>query len=47
LEVTYRGAQHNVERLVKAGILSQLGEAAYGRVFVADEILRIIGESGL
>jgi len=29
----------------KAGILRQRGETAYGKTFVADEILRVIGEA--
>ena len=44
LKVTYRSAQLNVEKLVKAGILSQRGESSYGKVFLAEEILRVIEE---
>lgn len=44
LDVTYRSAQLNVEKLVEAGILIQIDEASYNRVFIAPEILRIIGE---
>jgi len=44
LEVTYRTAQRNVNRLVAAGILHQAGEASYGKTYVATEILQVIGE---
>jgi Fic family protein len=44
LDVTYRSAQLNVEKLVEAGILTQIDEASYNRVFIAPAILRIIGE---
>ncbi|MGB6017656.1 MAG: Fic family protein, partial [Nodosilinea sp.] len=44
LDVTYRSAQLNVEKLVEAGILIQIDEASYNRVFIAPEILRIVGE---
>lgn len=41
----YHSAQRNVEKLVVAGILQQAGESTYGRTFLAEEILRAIGES--
>jgi len=41
----YHSAQRNVEKLVAAGILQQAGESSYGRTFLAEEILRAIGES--
>ena len=44
LNVSYATAKNNVEKLIEAGILRQLGEASYGKVFCAPEILRIIGE---
>lgn len=44
LDVTYRSAQLNVEKLVHAGILKQIGESRYGKTFVAEEIFRIIME---
>ena len=44
LDVTYRSAQLNVEKLVEAGILTQIDESSYNRVFIAPAILRIIGE---
>ncbi|AFY67933.1 Fic family protein [Geitlerinema sp. PCC 7407] len=44
LEVTYKSAQLNVEKLVQAGILEQIDDFSYNRVFVAPEILRIVGE---
>jgi Fic family protein len=45
LGVTYPSAQHNVRELEAVGILQQLGEARYGKTFIATEILQIIGES--
>lgn len=45
LNVTHRSARLNVEKLVKAGILRQLGEFSYGKMFVAEEILRTIEEN--
>jgi Fic family protein len=44
LEVTYRSAQRSVAKLVEAGVLRQVGEASYGKTFIAAEILNIIGE---
>ncbi len=44
LKVTYLSAQRAIERLVEAGVLTQLGESSYGRTYVAGEILSIIGE---
>ena len=44
LEGTYRSAQLNVEKLVEADILMQVEETSYNRIFVAPEILKIIGE---
>jgi len=43
LDVTYRSAQQNVEKLVNAGILVQVSEG-YGKVFIAPAVLQIIGE---
>jgi Fic family protein len=45
LDVTYRSAQRNVERLVEANILRQVSESSYGKIFVAPEILGVIGEN--
>ncbi|MBM4430800.1 MAG: hypothetical protein FJ026_10720 [Chloroflexi bacterium] len=42
LQVTYRSAQMNVQRLVQAGILQLAGEASYGRTCIATEIMNII-----
>jgi len=39
----YHSARRSVETLVKAGILRQISESSYGKVFVAEEILRAIG----
>jgi len=43
----YHSAQQNVEKIVAAGILRQIGKPSYGKTFIADEILKIIaiGES--
>lgn len=43
LDVTYRSAQLNVEKLVEAGILEQIEGPPYNRVFIAPGILKIIG----
>ncbi len=43
LKITYRSAQKNVEKLVAAKILHPLGSATYGRMFIASEIVQIIG----
>lgn len=43
LDVTYPSAKRNVEKLVDAGILSQVGDADYGKTYIADEILEIVG----
>jgi hypothetical protein len=42
LGVTYRGAQLNVTRLVEYGILSQLGEEKYGKLFAANAIIALL-----
>lgn len=44
LNLTYRSAQRNVEKLVEAGLLRQVGELSYGRVFLAEDILRVVEE---
>ena len=40
---SYHTAQSAVERLVEEGVLRQVSTGRYDRVFVADEILRIVG----
>lgn len=45
LGVTYAAAQNNVEKLVSAGILKQLGQATYNKTYIAEEILSIVTES--
>jgi Fic family protein len=42
LEMTYRGAQLNVEKLVEANILAQTDDRAYNKLFAAEDIFRII-----
>jgi len=42
LGMTYPAAQKNIERLVQAGILRRIGDARYGRAFVAEELLSIL-----
>ena len=44
LGVSYPTARGYVERLVREGILRQAHESAYGRTYVAAEILDVIGE---
>jgi Fic family protein len=44
LDITYPTAKRHVDRLVAEGILTQAGDASYGKVFVAEDILRILGE---
>jgi Fic family protein len=44
LNVSYPAAQKNVEKLVQAGILRQIGESTYGKTYVAAEILAITAE---
>ena len=44
LGVTYHSAQFNVAKLVKAGIIRQVGEASYGKTFLAELVLQAIGE---
>ncbi len=39
LDVTYRGAQQNVEKLVAHGILRQLQDGPRGKVFIAMDIV--------
>lgn len=45
LGLTYRSAQLNVRKLIEANILAQIGEADYGRTYVANEILELIDTS--
>jgi Fic family protein len=44
LRVTYHSAQRNVEKLGQAGIMRQVGERAYGKVFIAVRILQVMQE---
>jgi len=44
LNVTYRTAQRNMAKLVEAGILQQVGDASYGRTFLAGKVLQVIEE---
>lgn len=44
LGVTYHSAQLNVGKLVKSGILRQVGGASYSKLFLAEEVLRAIEE---
>ncbi len=45
LDVTYPTAQRNIQKLVDAGILQQVGESSYGKTFVAEKILQAISEA--
>lgn len=42
MDVSYRSAQQNVEKLVNAGILVQASEGSYGKIFIAPKVLQII-----
>ncbi|MFP3869225.1 MAG: Fic family protein [Desulfobacteraceae bacterium] len=42
LEVTYRSAKQNVDKLVSLGILRQAGESSYGKLFMAGDILEAV-----
>ena len=44
LKVTYATAKSNIDRLVKAGILKQVGTAKRNKVFVAEGVLHIISK---
>jgi Fic family protein len=44
LAVTHRTANRNIGKLIEAGILRQLGNASYGRVYIAQDILRIVSQ---
>jgi hypothetical protein len=44
LDVTYRSAQQNVEKLIEAGILLQVSEGDYSKTFAAPAILTIISQ---
>ena len=44
LDVTYRSAQQNVEKLIEAGILLQVSEGDYNKTFAAPAILTIISQ---
>ena len=42
LHVTYRAAERNVMKLVEADILRQVAEGSYRRMFIAQEVIRIV-----
>jgi len=42
LNVTYHSAQRSIEKLVRAGVLRPVGDASYGKTYLAQEILDII-----
>lgn len=42
LEVSYPAAQKSIERLAQVGILRQVGDARYGRAYMAEELLSIL-----
>ncbi len=44
LDVTWRAASLNVEKLIEAGILREITGRARNRIFVADEILELLRE---
>ena len=43
LKVTARAAAQNVERLVKLGVLEEATGRKRGRVFVAREVIQVLG----
>jgi len=45
LKTTYPSAQLSIQKLVKAKILRPLSKTAYGKMFVADEVLKIIDKT--
>jgi Fic family protein len=45
LGVTYRSAHRNVQKLVEAGILKQMSEFVYNKVFIAEDIIRIVRDT--
>jgi Fic family protein len=45
LEVTYTTGKRSVEKLVAAGVLQQVGEAPYGKTYMATQILQAISEA--
>jgi Fic family protein len=45
LDMTYQGANRNVEKLVSAGILRRLSPNQHHKFFVADRILRVVSET--
>jgi Fic family protein len=42
LDVTYRTARINIDKLVAAGVLTQVTEASYGKLYAATEIIEIL-----
>lgn len=42
LGVTYPSAQKNVQKLVDAGILKSMDESTYNKIFIAEDIIRIV-----
>ncbi|MDF5722927.1 MAG: hypothetical protein PUP91_21135 [Rhizonema sp. PD37] len=38
IDIGYRAAQQNVEKLVNAGILVQASEGSYGKIFIAPKV---------
>jgi Fic family protein len=44
LGVTHRGATLNVERLVESGVLTEVSSTGRARLFLAEDVLRVLGE---
>jgi len=44
LDVSYPSARYNVLKLVDAGVLRQMGDASYGKIYVSEEILDLMRE---
>ena len=45
LQITFRSAQSNVQKLVHAGILEEMPGRSYGRIFIAREVLKILEQA--
>ena len=45
--MTYHAARRSVQKLVDYGILTQLGEGSYGRLYVAEDIMRLLTTPGV
>jgi hypothetical protein len=44
--VTRRAATQNVERLLDAGVLTEVASTGRARLFVAEDVLRVLSSEG-